>query len=61
MTKTIIILQRNYPSITINFKIKNKLKIKKIEYITKKDLLYSIGNSTQYSVITQMEKEFEKE
>ena len=28
---------------------------------TNKDLLYSTGNSAQYTVITQMEKEFEKE
>ena len=27
--------------------------------LTNKDLLYSTGNSTQYSVITQMGKEFE--
>ena len=29
--------------------------------IINKDLLYSTGNSTQYSVITYMEKESEKE
>ena len=29
-----------------------------IKQITKKDLLYSTGNSTQYSVITYMGKEF---
>ena len=29
--------------------------------ITNKDLLYSTGNSTQYSVMTSMEKEFKKE
>ena len=31
-----------------------------IKYITNKDLLYSTGNSTQYSVITYMGKESEK-
>ena len=37
-----------------------KLEIKKLEE-TSKDLVYSTGNSTQYSVITYMEKECEKE
>ena len=32
-----------------------------VKYITNKDLLYSTGNSAQYSVITEMGKEFEKE
>ena len=32
-----------------------------LKQITNEDLLYSAGNSTQYSVITYMEKEFEKE
>ena len=32
-----------------------------IKQITNKDLLYSTGNSTQYSVITYMGKESEKE
>ena len=32
-----------------------------IKYITNKDLLYIPGNSTQYSVITYMGKESEKE
>ena len=32
-----------------------------IRQITNKDLLYSTGNSTQYSVITYMRKESEKE
>ena len=32
-----------------------------IKQITNKDLLYSTGNSTQYSVITYMRKESEKE
>ena len=32
-----------------------------LKYITNKDLLYSTGNSAQYSVITEMGKEFEKE
>ena len=32
-----------------------------IEWINNKDLLYSTGNSTQYSVITCMGKETEKE
>ena len=31
-----------------------------IKQITNKDLLYSTGNSTQYSIITNMEKESEK-
>ena len=31
-----------------------------IKQITNKDLLYSTGNSTQYSVITYMRKESEK-
>ena len=31
-----------------------------IKYINNKDLLYSTGNSTQYSVITYMGKESEK-
>ena len=31
-----------------------------IEYVTKQDLLYSTGNSTQYAVITYMRKESEK-
>ena len=30
------------------------------KYIANKDLLYSTGNSTQYSVITYMGKESEK-
>lgn len=29
--------------------------------ITNKDLLYTIGNSTQYSIMVSMGKEFEKE
>ena len=32
-----------------------------IRQTTNKDLLYSTGNSTQYSVITYMRKESEKE
>ena len=32
-----------------------------IKQITNKDLLYSTGNSTQYSVMTYMGKESEKE
>ena len=32
-----------------------------LKQITNKDLLYSTGNSAQYSVITQMGKIFEKE
>ena len=32
-----------------------------IKQITNKDLLYNIGNYTQYSVITYMGKESEKE
>ena len=32
-----------------------------IKYIINKDLLYRTGNSTQYSVITYMGKESEKE
>ena len=32
-----------------------------IKQIINKDLLYSTGNSTQYSVITYMGKEYEKE
>ena len=32
-----------------------------IKQVIKKDLLYSTGNSTQYSVITYMAKESEKE
>ena len=32
-----------------------------IKWITNKDLLYSIGNSTQYSVMTYMGKEPKKE
>ena len=32
-----------------------------LKQTTNKDLLYSMGNSSQYSVITQMGKEFEKE
>ena len=32
-----------------------------VKQITNKDLLYSIGNSTQYSVMTYMGKESEKE
>ena len=32
-----------------------------IKWIIKKDLLYSTGNSTQYSVITYIRKESEKE
>ena len=32
-----------------------------IKYITNKDLLYSTGNSTQYSVMDYMEKESRKE
>ena len=32
-----------------------------IKWIINKDLLYSTGNSSQYSVITYMEKESEKE
>ena len=32
-----------------------------IRYITNTDLLYNIGNFTQYSVITHMGKESEKE
>ena len=31
------------------------------KWITNKDLLYNTGNSTQYSVINYMGKEFEKE
>ena len=31
-----------------------------IKYVINKDVLYSTGNSTQYSVITYMGKEFEK-
>ena len=31
-----------------------------IKYIINKDLLYSTGNSTQYSVITYMGRESEK-
>ena len=31
-----------------------------IEWITNKDLLYSTGNSTQYSVVAYMGKESEK-
>ena len=31
-----------------------------LKQMTNKDLLYSTGNSAQYSVITQMGKEFEK-
>ena len=32
-----------------------------IKYITNKDLLYSTGNSTQYSVMTYIGKESKKE
>ena len=32
-----------------------------IKYITNKDLLYSTGNSTQYSAMTYMGKESQKE
>ena len=32
-----------------------------IKYITNKDLLYSTGNSTQYSVVAYMGKESKKE
>ena len=32
-----------------------------IKQITGEDLLYSVGNSTQYSVITKMGGELEKE
>ena len=32
-----------------------------IKWTTNKELLYSTGNSTQYSVITYMGKEFERE
>lgn len=32
-----------------------------VKYITNKDPLYSRGNSAQYSVITEMGKELEKE
>ena len=32
-----------------------------IKWITNKDLLYSTGNSTQYSVMTYMGKESKKE
>ena len=32
-----------------------------IKWITNRDLLYSIGNSTQYSIITYTGKESEKE
>ena len=32
-----------------------------IKQITNKDLLYSTGNSYQYSIMTYMEKEFLKE
>ena len=32
-----------------------------LKYITNRDLLYSTGNSTQYSIITYMGKESEKE
>ena len=32
-----------------------------LKWITNKDLLYSTGNSPQYSVITYMRKESEKE
>ena len=35
-------------------------KINTIKWITNQDLLYSTGNSTQYSVITYMGKESEK-
>ena len=32
-----------------------------LKWITNKDLLYSTGNSAEYSIITYMGKEFEKE
>ena len=32
-----------------------------IKYISNKDLLYRTGKSTQYSVVTYMQKESEKE
>ena len=32
-----------------------------LKQITNRDLLYSTGNSAQYSVITEMGEEFEKE
>ena len=32
-----------------------------LKQVTNKDLLYSTGNCAQYSVITKMGKEFEKE
>ena len=32
-----------------------------IRQITNKDLLYSTGSSTQYSVLTYMRREYEKE
>ena len=39
----------------------NKHMLLYIRQVTNKDLLYSIGNSTQYSVITYMGKESKNE
>ena len=39
----------------------SRCKLLYIEWIINKDLLYSTGNSTQYSVITYMRKESEEE
>ena len=39
----------------------NILTVLYIREITNKGLLYGTGNSTQYSVITHMRKEYEKE
>ena len=38
----------------------NKYTLLYLKQITNKNLLYSTENSAQYSVITKMEKEFEK-
>ena len=37
------------------------IKYRSVFKITNKNLLYSTGNSAQYSIITQMGKNFEKE
>ena len=45
----------------INQELEINIRTLSIRQITNKDLLYSSGNYTQYSVITYMRKESEKE
>ena len=60
-TEYLIFPSKPYPPVLVSNSTKAILFSQLVKSKTNKDLLYSTGNSTQYSVITYMGKESEKE